>query len=284
MDIAPKEVSSEYFGTFLAAISLAIAISPLIAGVIISDGMVASLPLLVTVYSILTIVSICLFIVLYEPITKRRSTREGLARIVIEDKLFVSAIKEFKKLRTIGLVIVFLSFFLTLMDGIMWSFEPLYYEELGFDPTTGGLIIFAYLAPLVFCQIPAGYIADRYGKIKPMLVGLALGGASLVLFGLVSDLTSILLTALSSALGLSLAWPAVSGLIIDVSVNRNKGSISGVWNMAMDSASVVAPLLGGIISLMYVGVGGIFVAVGVLSLVMAPILVLLLRRSQAMLQ
>ncbi|MGW8251084.1 MAG: MFS transporter, partial [Anaerolineales bacterium] len=49
-------------------------------------------------------------------------------------------------------------------EGAFFSFQPLYLQQLGADPIAIGAILGAYGIAQTLAHIPAGYLADRFGR------------------------------------------------------------------------------------------------------------------------
>jgi MFS family permease len=135
----------------------------------------------------------------------------------------------------------------------------------------------ALTASLVLLQPFGGWLADRFGDMRMLLAGLGVGGISLMAFSAQTNETLLLLTALLFSLGMALAWPAVSGVITEISANRQRGGIAGVWMMFTDLACLVGPVFGGAITLFSGTVSSVFFTMGAM-LVVSVIPLALLKR------
>jgi DHA1 family multidrug resistance protein-like MFS transporter len=68
-------------------------------------------------------------------------------------------------------------------EGMFIYIEPLYLRQLGADPVAIGTILAIAAAAAGLAHIPAGYVADRFGRKPVLLAGWAVGlGAVLVMF------------------------------------------------------------------------------------------------------
>lgn len=275
MDLAPKGCSSEYFGFIFTFIYLGASIGPLIAGFLVMESSFIdpnSLTLLIVLTGLLAPVAL---ILMSETITEKRSFRSGLRKIVMEDKLFFKAVKAFEKLKVIGILIILVTFVTSLVDGIIWTFEPLYYENLGLSPSSGGVIMFLFIMPMILFQIPAGYLADRRGKFGTLCIGLLIAGAGLVIFGLMRDELSLMLTAFLTAIGVAFVGPALSGIVTDNCEKKARGDISGVWSTFMDIPNIVAPFIGGAAVALYGNYGAVFWLLGAIMVIsVIPVIVI----------
>lgn len=275
MDLAPKGYSSEYFGFLFSFIYLGASIGPLIAGILLGNVLSPDLNLVALVVFVSGVLSLLIFFMIKESVKNKRPLSLGLRDIIIRDKLFIRAFKDFKMLKEIGLLVILVTFLVSIVDGITWTFEPLYYEELSLNPLLGGAIMFLFTLPLVLFQIPAGYLADKHGKFKILVIGMLIAGLSLIAFGLDGGAYYLMIAAFFTAFGVALAWPALSGIVTDYSAMGSRGDISGVWTTFMDIPNIVAPLLGGAIVALSGSYGTVFLGMGALILLsMVPVAII----------
>ena len=54
-------------------------------------------------------------------------------------------------------------------EGLFIFFQPIYLEELGADPILIGTILGGFGMAMTLSHIPAGFLADRFGR-KPLIV------------------------------------------------------------------------------------------------------------------
>ncbi len=163
------------------------------------------------------------------------------------------------------------------IDGIVWAFEPLY-TTLGVSTAMVGLILSMFVVPYILFEVPAGFIADKMGKIKVFVVGLIIAGVFLVVFGSTQDPKRLFASAFLATTGLAFARPAMDGFLTDISAKKDRGSIVGVWDTAKDAAYIVSPIVGGFIGHLY-GIKMVFALTGSLLIAAIPLLYLAIRRS-----
>jgi len=73
-------------------------------------------------------------------------------------------------------------------EGMFIYIEPLYLRQLGADPVVIGSILAIAAAAAGLAHIPAGYLADRYGRKPVLLAGWAVGLGAVLLMFLAQDL------------------------------------------------------------------------------------------------
>ncbi len=79
-------------------------------------------------------------------------------------------------------------FFWGLGEGMFLYLQPLYLQELGADPLKIGAILGAYGAVMALSYIPAGYLADRFGRRPLLWAGWVQGALAAWIMALAPDL------------------------------------------------------------------------------------------------
>ncbi len=274
MDISPKKESAKYFGVYMAFTSLGFAVGPAIAGFLLIEEESYILYL----YSLFCILSLLIVLTSLKKTAKSLPVSQSIQEIIEKDRIVLKEIRDFKELRAVGVLILYLTFVFAFSELIIWVFEPLYFTSLKIDPVLGGLILSSFILPFVILYIPGGMLADRYGRRKPLTLGLASSGIFLILFGLSANPYHLIVLALLISSGFALTLPSIEGLLMDISTRHKKGEIVGVWNVSEDLGYIIGPIVGGLIA-EYSCIGNIFVVTG-LMLVLSIIPVLTVLRNK----
>jgi len=266
MEISPPKERSGYFGAYLSMLNLGFALGPVVAGVLIGVGLKAGLYPASVFYAILCLLALVLaHTSLRDALKPREKISEGVVDVVRKDKLVVKSLLDFKKLREVGVTVLALSFLFTFFDGLIWTLTPIYYSQLNVSSLVGGLILTAFILPLVLLDYPAGVLADRHGRKKTLTLGLIIAGVSAILFSQASTPLGLLSTAFLTSIGLALFWPSVEGVLADASRDDERGEVTGVWESSMNMGYVAGPLFAGVVS-HYASIPTAFSAAGVLIL------------------
>lgn len=250
MENCKKGAEAEGFGIIMALMVLGNVVGAVAAGWMMDKGVMACLGDVALFYAATT----CLA---YPPM---RFVREKAGKA--KGGLLRPALRDFRALKSAGVMVLCISFMLTLVDAVIWGFEPLMGESSGAGEAFLGVLMVALTASLVVLQPIGGWLADRFGKMKMLIAGFGIGGVSLMAFSAQADETLLFLTALLFSLGVALAWPAVSGVLTEISANRRRGGIAGVWLMFMDLAGLIGPVFGGVITLFTGTVSSVFFIMG----------------------
>lgn len=132
-------------------------------------------------------------------------------------------------------------------EGLFLYIEPLALKELGADPAQIGRVLAAAALAAGLAHIPAGYLADRFGR-KPVLVaGWVLGLVASLLMYLATDL-ALFVPAL---IGYTFTSFVVAPLNAYVSQARGEQSVQRAVTYVMAgfyAGSIISPALGGYIA------------------------------------
>jgi DHA1 family multidrug resistance protein-like MFS transporter len=278
MDIAPKKKTGEFFGIFEAAYQIGFAVGPLIAGAIIADQFYFALPSAALFYSFACLAAALVLLSIKETVTKGKSTFVSVKDVIQKDRLYFKSLLDYKTLHYAGVAILISTFILVFVDGIVWTFEPLY-TTMGVDTGTVGVILMMFVLPYIIFETPAGMLADRLGKIPVFVMGLIVAGVFLIAFGLTQNPTILIISAFVATTGLAFARPAIDGYLTDISASKERGGITGVWNTAEDAGYVAGPIIGGAVA-QSSSIGFTFILVGIVLLLALPLVYLAIRVSR----
>jgi len=128
---------------------------------------------------------------------------------------------------------------------------------------------------------PAARLADRYGRHRPLAVGLALIGLSLIGLSFVVSQFGVWATMAVFGLGFGLLFPAATALVADSSAPSERGTAFGVFYAVYSLGTVIGSLASGELAEVFgQQTTSPFFLGGLCALVMAPlVLTLLLRRG-----
>ncbi len=265
MDISPPHKAGEYFGIAVALMTLGSALGPLVAGSLLEPSFEEGLPTALVFYWTAILASLAVFSLVGETVKDKKPVIASV-RELIAGKLFLPAVRDFKSLKSAGIIVILATFALTFVDGVIWTYEPLLYGEKGLGAAFGGTLLFVFVISLVLFQAIGGFLADRFGKSRILASGLAICGTGLVLFSLQGDPIMLVTFAILTSLGAGLSWPAIGGVITEMSVGKGRGGIAGVWTLFMDAAYIFAPMFGGVIAVTSGNVSSVFLVAGVVLL------------------
>jgi DHA1 family multidrug resistance protein-like MFS transporter len=131
-----------------------------------------------------------------------------------------------------------------IMNGVMSTVFQLYlYENLGFGVTLIGIVVGARTAGTAAATLASGYLSDRFGRKRIILLGLVLEAPCLYAYTLVNSFTAILLVGFLDAFGAGLAWTTLIVLLSEIVKPEYRGVAIGFYRTFMDVGGVLGPLL-----------------------------------------
>ncbi len=112
--------------------------------------------------------------------------------------------------------------------------------ELGIDPAQKGILLSSFFWTYALCQIPAGWLVDRYDVRWVFGAGFMLWSGATFATGLGSGFALLLALRLLLGIGESVAYPSYSKIVAGNFPQTHRG----VANAAIDMASKIGPALG----------------------------------------
>lgn len=151
-------------------------------------------------------------------------------------------------------------------------------ESLGTQFSTFSLYMLGPGAVAALAFIPAGQLADVFGRLRPLTGGLALCGAALVGMGASGGPLSAALNAAVALVGYAMIQPSWAAALMDRVPEASRATLLGAVTGLIALASSVGPSLGGAIGQGW-GPAATFRAAGVLVLVSFLVSLALLLRA-----
>jgi MFS family permease len=151
-----------------------------------------------------------------------------------------------------------------LNDGLAWGLFPLFFAASGLPLASIALLAAVYPAVWGVAQLGTGALSDRWGRKRPIVVGMALQGAALVAvpFTRRAELWGAQLALLG--VGTALVYPALLAAVGDLARPSWRSTAVGVYRLWRDLGYVAGALLAGALADL-VGMGAAITAVGVLT-------------------
>jgi MFS family permease len=121
---------------------------------------------------------------------------------------------------------------------------PQFAEQLGASYVEIGLFFSAYSLTWAFLQLYTGYLSDKFGRKKFIVLGLTTYGLSLILSGFSRSFTQLIIFRVIQGVGLGLYAPACLGLVAQM---KQKGRGFASYRTANIIGHMTGPIIGGVI-------------------------------------
>lgn len=129
--------------------------------------------------------------------------------------------------------------------GVILTLIPDWSEHLGIG--NKGLFFTAYTLSSIGIRFISGKVADRYGRIKVMLVGLVIISISVLVLGLGNSVEGLMIGAVIYGIGGGILSPAVNAWTIDLSLPQHRGKAMATMYIALEVGIGGGALLAGYI-------------------------------------
>jgi MFS family permease len=139
-------------------------------------------------------------------------------------------------------------FVVSLGFGMFTPILPQYAARLGIDATSLGFAYSLYNVALIIFLIPSGIMADRLGRVKTSVFGMALFSVSSLMLVFAKDLLQFAAARAVEGIGAAVVTPAVFALTADLAPSERRGSGMGYTSTMDTVGSLAGPTVGGSIA------------------------------------
>jgi MFS transporter, FSR family, fosmidomycin resistance protein len=159
---------------------------------------------------------------------------------------------------------------------LIYIMLPLWQAEFGLTYAALGLLRGMFVGAMAALQIPAGYLAERFGAATILALGTALAGIGYCFAGLSTSFATLLGALLLSGIGASTQHPIASALVARAFAGAGSLKAIGAYNFAGDLGKMTVPAVLSLMLLMTPWrpalfiLGTLGVAVAVVILFAAP--------------
>ena len=141
-----------------------------------------------------------------------------------------------------------LGFFMMLVDGTIVSVAiPAIMVSLDADVTQVIWVSSAYLLTYAIPLLISGRLGDRFGPKRLSIAGLAVFTLASLWCGLSGSITSLIAARAVQGLGAALMSPQTMAVITRIFPPHRRGAPMGLWGATASVASLIGPVLGGLL-------------------------------------
>jgi MFS family permease len=159
-----------------------------------------------------------------------------------------------------------LSVFINYVDrGNLSVAAPVLGRELTLSPAELGLLFSAFFWTYSFCQIPAGWLVDRFNVNRLYAAAYTLWSVVTLLTGFTHTISALLIVRLFLGLGESVAYPACSQILVLNFSEHERGRANSLIDVGAKAGPALGTLLGGLV-VAYWGWRVLFIAAGAIGL------------------
>ena len=257
-ELAPEGKEGRYMGTVNLAMFAGMGLGPFIGGYL-TDAFSLSAPFYVM--SAMTALSLLLTLLLL-PEERRRTAAERRPspsfRKVLSNRLLRAAFI-YRAVGALGRgsIMGFLSIFISGSPDI---------GGLGLPVSMAGLILSVGQVSTAVLQRPFGDLADRYSKVRLILLGGVLGAVGYALLPTAHTALEVMVARLVVSAGGALGMPALTAIVTIEGRNFGMGATISVLQSAMSLGMIAGPLLSGILGDLF-GLKPVFFVGGLIMMV-----------------
>ena len=124
---------------------------------------------------------------------------------------------------------------------LVYVMLPIWQNEFGLGFAALGLMKTVFSGALAGFQIPAGFLAERFGTAAVLALGTALAGLGYVFAGLSTGIITLVIALFIGGLGASTQHPLASSLIARTFAGSRSLKALGTYNFAGDIGKMTLP-------------------------------------------
>ena len=124
---------------------------------------------------------------------------------------------------------------------LVYVMLPIWQGEFGLGFAALGLMKTVFSGTLAGFQIPAGFLAERFGTAPVLALGTALAGLGYVFAGLSAGIVTLIIALFIGGLGASTQHPLASSLIAHAFSGSRSLKALGTYNFAGDIGKMTVP-------------------------------------------
>ena len=164
--------------------------------------------------------------------------------------------------------------------GLVMPLLPIYARDFGATGTQLGFLTASFAIARLITTFPGGWLADRAGRKKPIILGLLAYSVVMALYGFSQDVNQLILLRGFQGLASGVVWPVISTMVVDMVQPKDRGKAMGLYEMAHFLGMVIGPGLGGVLAGVFT-ISVPFLVCGILAFFSSILVVLTVQETVA---
>lgn len=132
--------------------------------------------------------------------------------------------------------------------GLVMPLLPIYARDFGATGTQLGFLTASFAIARLVTTLPGGWLADRAGRKKPIILGLLAYSVVMALYGFSQDTNQLILLRGFQGMASGVVWPVISTMVVDMVPPKDRGKAMGLYEMMHFLGMVIGPGLGGVLA------------------------------------
>ena len=154
----------------------------------------------------------------------------------------MKGVKTFLKKRYLVLVLLWFLYTINYLDRlIITTFLPFMQEDLNLTPVQSGQLVSAFFFVYALCQIPYGFLVDKFGPKKIMGVSIVLFSVVTALTGSVKNFAHFIILRFGLAIGEAGFYPGAAQTIKRWFPSKEQGMAMSSFSTGKTVASALGP-------------------------------------------
>ncbi|MEC1961020.1 MFS transporter [Bacillus subtilis] len=137
---------------------------------------------------------------------------------------------------------------MTLGNSMLIPVLPMMEKKLSVTSFQVSLIITVYSVVAIICIPIAGYLSDRFGRKKMIILGLLIFSLSELIFGLGTHVSIFYFSRILGGVSAAFIMPAVTAYVADITTLKERSKAMGYVSAAISTGFIIGPGAGGFIA------------------------------------
>lgn len=132
--------------------------------------------------------------------------------------------------------------------GLVMPLLPIYARDFEATGMQLGFLTASFAIARLVTTFPGGWLADRAGRKKPIILGLLGYSVVMALYGFSQDVNQLILLRGFQGMASGVVWPVISTMVVDMVRPKDRGKAMGLYEMMHFLGMVIGPGLGGVLA------------------------------------